>query len=339
MSLNLAWLDDFLALAESGNFSRAADERHITQPAFSRRIRALEDWLGVELFDRSSQPARLTEAGRWLRQTALDLQARVASLPGEAKAVAEASAATLSFAATHALSFSFVPRWLRALQERADAGPIGPVRLVSDVQQKCEELLSQHQVQFLVAHAHPEVSGPLDAAGCPSVVIGHDRLLPVSAPDGKGRPMHCLPHRGSTPIATLGYSPESGLGRILAARQGRLDGAGVGRAGGQADPIGTDRASTDRGRTDRASTDRAGTDLRAAPAMTAHLASVLRTMALDGQGLAWLPGLLVDEDIAAGRLLVAAPDEWIIGLEIRLYRDRAALAPAAEALWLAARMR
>jgi len=67
MTLNLAWLDDFLVLAESGNFSRAADERHITQPAFSRRIRALEEWLGVELFDRSAQPARLTEAGRWLR--------------------------------------------------------------------------------------------------------------------------------------------------------------------------------------------------------------------------------------------------------------------------------
>ncbi len=54
MSMNLSWLDDFLALAASGNFSRAAEERHMTQPAFSRRIRALEEWLGAELFDRSS---------------------------------------------------------------------------------------------------------------------------------------------------------------------------------------------------------------------------------------------------------------------------------------------
>ena len=63
MSMNLTWLDDFLALAASGNFSRAADERHMTQPAFSRRIRALEEWLGAELFDRSSQPAKLTPTG------------------------------------------------------------------------------------------------------------------------------------------------------------------------------------------------------------------------------------------------------------------------------------
>ena len=38
--MNLIWLDDFLALAATGNFSRAADERHSSQPAFSRRIRA-----------------------------------------------------------------------------------------------------------------------------------------------------------------------------------------------------------------------------------------------------------------------------------------------------------
>ena len=53
--MNLIWLDDFLTLASSGSFSRAAQERHMTQPAFSRRIRALEEWLGTELFDRSSQ--------------------------------------------------------------------------------------------------------------------------------------------------------------------------------------------------------------------------------------------------------------------------------------------
>ena len=59
--MNLSWLDDFLTLAAIGNFSRAADERHMTQPAFSRRIMALEEWLGVDLFDRSSKPSRLTE--------------------------------------------------------------------------------------------------------------------------------------------------------------------------------------------------------------------------------------------------------------------------------------
>jgi len=69
--MNLIWLDDFLALAATGNFSRAADDRHTSQPAFSRRIRALEEWIGADLFDRSSQPAQLTEVGQSLSEISL----------------------------------------------------------------------------------------------------------------------------------------------------------------------------------------------------------------------------------------------------------------------------
>ena len=76
--MNLSWLDDFLTLAALGNFSRAADARHMTQPAFGRRIRALEDWLGTELFDRSSHPVRLTVAGQWFQSVAQDLLEQVA---------------------------------------------------------------------------------------------------------------------------------------------------------------------------------------------------------------------------------------------------------------------
>ena len=53
MTLDLAYLLDSKALAETGSFSRAAFVRNVTQPAFSRRIRALEDWAGG-----ASLPAR-----------------------------------------------------------------------------------------------------------------------------------------------------------------------------------------------------------------------------------------------------------------------------------------
>jgi DNA-binding transcriptional LysR family regulator len=180
---------------------------------------------------------------------------------------------------------------------------VGPIQLVSDVQQKCEALVLQSQAQFMLAHGHASVRGPMDEAGCPSVVVGTDRLIPVSAPDQTGRPMHRLPPDGkSAAVHLLSYSPESGLGRILRALKG---------------------PALDR--------------LHAPNVLTAHLASVLRTMALDGRGLAWLPQVLVGDDVEAGRLVVAAPAAWAIDLEIRLYRDRAALSRAAEAFWLAAR--
>ena len=63
------WREDFLSVARTGNFSKSAAERHVTQSAFSRRIKALEQWVGVALIDRSSYPTRLTarvsSSARW----------------------------------------------------------------------------------------------------------------------------------------------------------------------------------------------------------------------------------------------------------------------------------
>ena len=257
----------------------------MTQPAFSRRIRALEDWLGADLFDRSSQPARLTPAGEWLRPQAQDVLARVARLPGEARSVAEAHSATLRLAATHALSFTFVPAWLQILEAQTARGP---VRLVSDVLERCEALLAQRQVQFVIAHAPAAAGGALDRQGVPSLPVGVDILLPVRGP-------------GAPERALLGFSDESGLGRIV--RQVLGDELS---AGGWL------------------------------PVFTAHLASVLKHMALDGRGLAWLPESMVREELAQGRLQVAGPPHWRIPVEIRLYRDPGPLAEHAEAFWRAA---
>ncbi len=63
-SLEFKWLDDFISLKDLGNFSAAATARHVTQSAFSRRIQALELWVGVPLFDRTSYPIKLTEDGK-----------------------------------------------------------------------------------------------------------------------------------------------------------------------------------------------------------------------------------------------------------------------------------
>jgi len=67
------WLEDFVSLAETRSFSRSAQLRHVTQPAFSRRIQALEAWAGIDLVDRSSYPTRLTPAGETLHAQALEI--------------------------------------------------------------------------------------------------------------------------------------------------------------------------------------------------------------------------------------------------------------------------
>ena len=293
--MNLIWLEDFVALAVTGNFSRAADDRHSSQPAFSRRIRALEEWIGADLFDRSTQPARLTEVGEWFVGVARDLVARVARVPGDAKKVGESSSVTLRIASTHALSFTFLPRWLRSLESHTT---LGPVQLMSDVLQRCEELMFQSKVQFVLCHAHHKAKGVLDAEPYKSARIGEGLLIAVSAPDEEGRARHRLARQAAAVVPVLQYSEESGLGRIMRAVVGRK--------------------------------------LESLPVQivfTAHLASVLRAMALDGRGIAWLPLTQVEDDIGRGRLVVAASDDWNVPLEIRLYRDNELLGKAANAFW------
>jgi len=297
MTMNLSWLEDFLALAESGNFSRAAEQRHMTQPAFSRRIRALEEWLGVPLFDRGSHPVTLTETGQWLRTSAHEVLTRVARLPDEARAVADASSATLRFAATHALSLTFLPNWLRSLESRT---AIGPIQLVSDVAATCEAQMIQGRVQFLLCHVHPGAPGKLDAGGFRSIKVGTDTLLPVCAPGRPGLPRHAL-EGGAAKIPLLAYSAESGLGRVVRALRGE---------------------ALDR--------------IHAEPVFTAHLAALIRTMALEGRGVAWLPLSLIEDDLRAKRLVNAGPKTWRIDVEIRLFRRAAPELPAAEAFWRAA---
>lgn len=302
MTMNLSWLEDFQALAESGNFSRAAEQRHMTQPAFGRRIKALEEWLGTPLFDRSGHPVTLTEAGEWLRGTAQQLLQRVGRLPEEARAVADGSASTLRFAATHALSLNFLPAWLRSLEARTT---VGPIQLVSDVVTHCEAQLQHGRVQFLLCHAHERAPSSLDPASFVSCEVGRDELLPVSVPAAPGdRPRFDLdarPRGAKAPVPMLAYSAESGLGRVLRA----LHGAALESTGCEV-------------------------------VFTAHLATVLRSLALEGRGLAFLPASLVREDLAAGRLVPAGGARWPIALSVRLYRQRMAQSPVAEKFWAAA---
>ena len=68
--MDFKWLEDFISLANTRNFSKSAHQRNVTQPTFSRHIRSLEEWLGTTLIDRSVYPATLTDSGRAFRETA-----------------------------------------------------------------------------------------------------------------------------------------------------------------------------------------------------------------------------------------------------------------------------
>ena len=299
-TLDVEWLQDFVALAESGNFSRAAEARAIAQPAFSRHIRSLEEWVGVDLIDRGAHPVELTGAGRRFLPLVQDILGSLEAARIKARLAQDQAAASLRFAVTHALSITFFPRWLGALEARVRPGP---VQTLSDHSRACEDLMAQRRVQFVLCYGHADVPGRLDEGRYPVVKLGDDALLPVVAPDAAGAPLFEVERGALLPI--LDYSDASGLGRILRARLRALCAEPLRDAGQPARSI----------------------------VFTAHNAFLLKTMVQTGRGVAWLPESLVADELANGRLLRAGGDAWRVPIEVRLYRQQAEMTPTAEALW------
>lgn len=115
--MDIKWLEDFLSLAQTRNFSRSADERGVTQSALSRRIQSLEAWVGADLVDRSNYPLALTPAGKMFSTAASEAM----RLLNDTRAVLrgqEADAHMLRVSAGHALALGFFPSWLQAMQAR-----------------------------------------------------------------------------------------------------------------------------------------------------------------------------------------------------------------------------
>ena len=168
--LDMEWLEDFLALAESGNFSRAAEARAIAQPAFSRHIRSLEEWVGVDLVDRSAHPAELTAAGkRFHAARCKEILLRARGGAHQGAAAHDEAAASLRFASTHVLSLYFFPRWLARIEKKLR---LGPVQTMSDSAHGCEDLMLQRRVQFVLCYGDADVSGAAGRGAVPDGAAG-----------------------------------------------------------------------------------------------------------------------------------------------------------------------
>jgi len=111
--MDLANLNAFIAIAETGSFSAAGEHLHLTQPAVSKRIAGLEQQLNVRLFDRLGREVSLTEAGRALLPRAYqilnvldDTRRALTNLTGEVSG-------RLSLATSHHIGLHRLPSLLR----------------------------------------------------------------------------------------------------------------------------------------------------------------------------------------------------------------------------------
>jgi DNA-binding transcriptional LysR family regulator len=296
------WLEDFVSLAETRSFSRSAQLRHVTQPAFSRRIQALEAWAGTDLVDRSSYPTRLTPAGETLYAQSLEMLQALQSTRAMLRGHSAAGQDVIEFAVPHTLAFTFFPAWVSSLREKF--GPIKSRLIALNVHDAVMRLV-EGGCDIFIGYHHASQPFQLDADRYEMVTLGEEVLAPYCKPDAAGEPMFKLPGRAGQPLPYLGYAPGAYLGRVtdLILKQ-------------------------------------AGTAIHLDRVYETDMAEGLKVMALEGHGVAFLPNSAVKKELKSRRLVNAAPagmEGLEMAMDVRAYREKPmgkeAPKGTAQALW------
>lgn len=157
--MQLKWLEDFVALAQERSFTRAAELRHVTHPAFGRRIRALESWAGTPLIEREAGPVKLTAAGQAFLDTALQMTRHLAQSHDELMAIAGRQGRTVTLCTGRTLARTIVADWLVRLQPYLADGELRiSTRSLADAVHDLQHGLAD----FSILYHHPSLVVPLD---------------------------------------------------------------------------------------------------------------------------------------------------------------------------------
>ncbi|MBS7351327.1 MAG: LysR family transcriptional regulator [Comamonas sp.] len=281
------WLEDFVSLAETRSFSRSAQLRHVTQPAFSRRIQALEAWAGTDLVDRSSYPTRLTPAGKTMYDQAIEMLQSLQSTRSMLRSHASADKGMVGFAVPHTLAFTFFPSWVSQVQEQF--GNFKSRLIALNVHDAVMRLV-EGGCDLLIAYHHSSQPFQLDASRYEMVRLGQELLAPYCKPDDKGQPLFSLPGTPGQALPFLAYGPGAYLGRVteLILKEASM-------------PVHLERVyETD-------------------------MAEGLKAMAIEGHGVAFLPYSAVRKELENGRLVPALPEgstQFQMPMDVRAYREK-----------------
>ena len=294
--MDINWIEDFLALCKYGNFRISAEHRFVSQPAFSRRIKSLEAWMGASLIDRSSQPVKLTEAGVLLKPIAQEI-VRLAYLSrSDIKAQITEEGMKIRFSTLSTLAQFFIPGWLKGLQSYIEP-KLFNVRTDFNSLGAYLHALENGEIDYFICYEYPTEILSNNLQKFESLQLGVETLIPAVSPDRNGKPRWWLPSnpQGAIPYLRTQYTPS------LRPVQDHLD-------------------------------KRYG-HLKFQPVYESTIASSLGAMAREGYGVAWVPRSFVLSDLESGRLVRAGDENDDIELVIKIYRNANIISPQAETFW------
>ena len=197
MNLNMSFLTSFLTVASTGSFTGAAQKLHLTQPAISQHIQALEEEFGVRLFIRKGRGIALTEEGRILLKKTQEIQNIAREIFTDLQERNELRQGKLRLAVTEVIIY-LLPSVVHEFKKRY---PGVDVELHCATSPAAVRMVAEGKADFAVARAQPVPSPTLN-----SQLVHVDRLV-LAAPYG-----HPLAVRGEIAAEDLG-------GCVLALRE------------------------------------------------------------------------------------------------------------------------
>ncbi|MGL4237565.1 LysR family transcriptional regulator [Tabrizicola sp.] len=291
--MRLEWLEDILAVAETGSFSEAAERRHLTQSAFSRRISSIEAHIGLELFDRSRKPVQLHATTREQRDQIARLVADLRQLVTDLRQGDRKDSNRIVVASQHALTTALTPTLLSGIQSsNADIF----VKLRSANLDDCFALLLSRQADIAIVYRLPDEEHPISTEYIETAIVGRDRLIPVYS-SAKVSYLNERFARGELPY--IAYPGDVFFGRVLE----RL-------------VLPTVRRLT-----------------RPTPKVETALTLAALEMAAVGVAAAWIPGSLAAARINDGSLFDLSETLPSVALDVTAVRLRGTAGPVEAEIW------
>lgn len=292
--MDMRWLQDFIVLAEIGNFTHAASQRNLSQAAFSRRIMALEAWAGSKLVNRSTVPIRLTEAGERFLDRAQDISQIISNVRHEPlQSLNTRAEDMIRIAAPLAIAMTHLPRWM----ERWNSSGELRANVSSDWVHEGFSALAVGDLDIVICYHM--AAQPLQASHdrFESVTIGKDRMIPVVGSGIMKERGWSFPGTLKRPIPILMYQHRTYLGRVVDLILAQAPNAVIGT-----------------------------------PIIAAQMASILAPLAVNGMGVAWVPDPFLD--LHQGQLeALWQSGPWTAEMSIVAYRNRTPSRYAVRRVW------
>lgn len=208
--MDLQALDDLIAVADSKSLSEAAIQRHVTQPAFTRRLQSIEKNLGIQVIKRGSKPARPSDA---LLRNIDDIRGLAYSLRRLRHDLqdTESPDRVLTIAALHAIALVHLPEALARLNSVL---PLSRIRLHAANRDECFTGLMTGQVRIMMVYETELVRQPYNPELVERVALCTERFVPVCAADDE-LTRSWLQSGSATRTPLVGYPEGSVLGGIL----------------------------------------------------------------------------------------------------------------------------